>query len=203
MKNMTLRSTWIRCALALGIFAVLVPGVFARANGEEEQHKRGNSGPRHEEPNKQEGPVVDNWKINYHYLGTDGKEHDIDYGTANVTLNADGSWNFSGQMNEDHVGSGCEFNIVFGVKSSEGTVIAFKHAAVLEMEKPQSYSWEKQGNNRTIRDNFKSFAKKHDWYGTWTCVGLPHASSGGGGGMDIGKLIGEVGTVLGAIASLF
>ena len=49
------------------------------------------------------------------------------------------------------------------VKSSEGTVIAFKHAAVLNQENPQSYSWETQGNNRTIKENFKAFAKSHDW----------------------------------------
>jgi VCBS repeat-containing protein len=167
----------------------------------DEKLKR-NSGVRHEISKPESGPIVDNWEGKTDFTADDGKKDEIKYGTANLTLNPDGSWNFSGQMNEDHVGSGAAFNIVFAVRSSEGTVIAFKHAAALEKENPQSYSWEKQGDNRTIKENFKAFAKKHDWYVTWTAIGLPQPGSSGGGGSDFESIIGDLTKVLGPVLEL-
>ncbi len=162
-------------SLSLGLALVLAPQVSSASNSDKaadkavdktavpkDEPKKGNSG-KHHEGAKPEGPIVDKWTIAEHYKSTDGKKEEVKFGTANLTINPDGSWNFSGEMN--HELSGCEFNAVMAVKSSEGTVIAFKHSAAQLTDKPQSYSWEKQGNNRTLKDNYKAFAKEHDWYG--------------------------------------
>lgn len=121
--------------------------------------KKGNSGERHEEGKPGEKSVVYNWTMG---------GPDVKYGTANVTLNPEGSWNFSGHVNDEPTNvktkqyslNGCGiFAIVFAVKSSEGTVIGFKHSAVLGKFDPQAYSWETQGTNRTIKDNYEAFAR--------------------------------------------
>jgi hypothetical protein len=104
---------------------------------------------------------------------------------------------------QNGIGTGLAFDIVFALKSSEGTVIAFKHVAVLDKDNPQSYNWETQGNNHTIKDNFKAFAQSHDWYVTWTAVGLPQPGSSGGGGPDVGSILADVAKVLGPLAAIF
>jgi hypothetical protein len=121
-------------------------------------------------------------------------------------MNPDGSWNYSGNADYKIVGGGCpEFSIVVGVKSSEGTVIAFKHSAALTKAKPGAYSWQRQGKNPTIKHNFKAFAADRDWYSSWACAAKPQSGSGGGrGGGNAGQVVGDVVGVLGTIfLSLF
>lgn len=176
-----------RLAAAGCLFAVLLAGGIACAQkapkGQAEnksQPKDSDSGRRHAS-SAGEGPVVDNWKMSRRFSTTPGEVVIRDFGSANLTLNSDGSWNFSGQMNKNQVGTGCRFYIVMAAKSSEGTSVAFRVSDILDQSNPQSYSWQKQGNNRTIKDNFAAFKKSHDWAGHWTCVGLPQAGDGGFG----------------------
>jgi hypothetical protein len=206
---------WIACLL-------MAPCLFAQGDEKHKDEKKGNSGVRHEESKPESGPIVENYKIVEHVILKDGKKGEYIMGTANVTVNPNGSWNFSGQMNPypgETVrgltperptqeicmveGPDVELNILFALKSSEGIVIAFKHAAALGKENPQSYSWETQGNNNTIKENFKAFAKKHDWYASWIAVALPLPGSSGGGGSDAGSIIGDVVKALGPIAAVF
>jgi hypothetical protein len=171
--------------------------------GKEGEEKKGNSGKQHG-AKSDTGPVVVNWTIEQKAIQfKDSKQPPIKFGTGNLTLNSDGTWNFSGQMNQ--LLTGCEFSAVLGIKNSEGVAIAFKQSAALEKEKPQSFSWEKQGKNPTIKDNFKAFKKDHDWYGSWNCVGLPKpgSSGGGGGGPDAGTVVSDVVGVLGALLAIF
>jgi hypothetical protein len=136
---------------------------------------------KHHEKNKGEGPVVDIWKMTQRRKLL-GEQIIKNFGTANLALHADGSWSLSGQMNETGVGSDCRFYIVMAVKSAEGTSVLFSYSDVVTRDKPESYSWQKQGNNPTIKANFKSFEEKgHDWAGHWTCVPLPKAGNAGAG----------------------
>lgn len=173
----------------LGVITVLALQVSAQVRQAEKlgrrpnqtgELKKGNSGKQHGERKPETEPVVDHWTLGLR--GTGAK-----VGTANVTLNPNGSWRFSGQTKPRDL-AGCEFNIVFAVKSSEGTVIAFKHSGDLSPGKPRSFSWHKQGRNPVIKDNFKAFAKDHDWYGTWSCEG----------GANIQSLVNEITSGLGS-----
>jgi hypothetical protein len=190
--------------LGVAVLLAVVPQVMAQSKAERQEEKKGNSGKKHEGAKSETGPLVHTFIVKQDVNGLNGKP----FGTANVTLNPDGTWNYSGDVGKDlnWALSGCEFNVVIGVKSAEGTVIAFRHTAALEKEKPGSYSWQKQGKNATIKDNFKAFAKDHDWYGSWNCVGLPQpgsSSNGGGGGPGAGAVISDVVGVLGTILAFF
>ena len=175
-------------AVCLGAITVLALQVLAqvpqaaklgRRPNQKSELKKGNSGKQHGERKPESEAVVDHWTLGLRGTG-------IKVGTANVTLNPDGSWKFSGQTKPRYL-AGCEFKIVFAVKSSEGTVIAFKHSGDLVAGRPRSFSWHKQGRNPTIKDNFKAFAKDHDWYGTWSCQG----------GTNIQSLLNEIPSEIG------
>jgi hypothetical protein len=135
----------IRKMSKIGIaFLLMTPCLFAQGDEKRKDEKHeGNSGVRHEEAKPDSGPIVDNYKIAEpdeasRKLPDGRKEWQFIYGTANVTVNSDGSWNFSGRMNqygdfeknekksqELTLGTNASFNLVFALKSSEGTVIAF------------------------------------------------------------------------------
>jgi hypothetical protein len=137
---------------------------------------------KHHEKNKGEGPLVLTWKMTQRRELP--RKEVIKIGNVNLTLNSDGSWNFSGQMNETDVfGTDFRFYIVMAVRSSEGTSVLFSHSDVVRKSNPESYSWQKQGNNPTIKDNFKSFKEDLDWAGHWTCV-FALAEVGHGGRND-------------------
>jgi hypothetical protein len=184
---MTFGNSWKKWTMALGVFAVLLLAWFAGAQNppkiagkvpvEQEVHREAKSGKHHEKP-KPAGPIVDNWKIQKSRKDNFGQKVELSEGTVNLTLNSDGSWNFSGQMNQQYV-KACHLYVVIAVKSSEGTLIPFSHSASLNPNHPESYSWEKQGNNRTVKDNFKAFQKDgHDWAGHWKCLPAPRPQGG-------------------------
>lgn len=173
---------WKKSTVALGAFAVLLMGGFGVAQNppkiartppvEQDVRREERSGKHHEAP-KSGGPIVDNWKIQKTRKDNFGQKVELNQGTINLTLNSDGSWNFSGQMNQKYVRA-CHLYVVIAVKSSEGTLIPFSHSASLSENHPEAYSWEKQGNDRTIKDNFKAFQKSgHDWAGHWKCLPRP------------------------------
>lgn len=185
---MTLRNRWKKWTAAFSLCAVLLVGGFAGAQNppkiarkvpvEQDEHKEAKSGKHHEGP-KPGGPIVDNWKIQKSRKDNFGQKVELDQGTVNLTLNSDGSWNFSGQMNQHYVGT-CRLYVVIAIKSSDGTLIPFSHSASLNENHPESYSWEKQGNNRTVKDSFKAFQKDgHDWAGHWKCLPPPQAGVAG------------------------
>jgi hypothetical protein len=170
----------------------------------QQDEKKGNSGKQHETAKPDTKPLVHTFEVKQGGTGPGSKP----FGSVNVTINPDGTWNYSGNVGKDPQWelSGCAFTVVLGVKSSEGTVVAFRHDSKLEKENPASYSWEKQGKNNTLKDNFKSFAKDHDWYGSWNCIGLPQQGSNsgsGGGGPSAGAVVSDVVGVLGTILAFF
>jgi len=185
---MTSGTRWKKWTVALSVFAVLlmvrftgaqaVPKIAGKVPVEQEEHREARSGKHHEAP-KSGGPIVDNWKIQKSRKDNFGQKVELNEGTVNLTLNSDGSWNFSGQMNQRYVGA-CRLYVVIAVKSSEGTLIPFSHSASLSENHPESYSWEKQGNDRTVKDNFKAFQKSgHDWAGHWKCLPRPQGGVAG------------------------
>lgn len=118
-------------------------------------------------------------------------------GDANLTINPDGTWNFTGSFPWSEQGSHMDF--VMGVRDSRGTLIIFTASALGTAE---GYTWNKQGKNQTIKDNFSAFEGGYHWY--WKShVGLVYSQpSSGGGGPNIGDIIGDVGKALGAAATL-
>src|ERR1700722_9804295 len=176
-------------AVCLGAFSVLALQVLAQAPPAKEmqqvpnqdtQLRKGNSGKQHGESKGATEPIVDNWTIkeaerNDANGKLGGQQSGGKVGTAKLTLDPNGSWDFSGSTER---GFGmCHFNIVFGVKSSEGTVVAFKHSAYLNPKNAQSFTWQKKGQSPVLKKNFKAFAKDHDWYGSRGCGGAPNLPS--------------------------
>jgi hypothetical protein len=177
-----------------------------------------NSGLRHEDKKDPTKPIVDG--LNDLHLpgvgyGTNENDNREWYGSANLTLNPDGTYNLSGQLPGIYLRGdphNYDFHIVFGVKSDEGSTLFFKQSMVIGSANLQNYIWDKQGKNDTLKDNFASFAKKHDWH--FSCglalsrvqppgVSTPSSSGGGSSGPSVGDVIGDVAAGLGILLSFF
>jgi hypothetical protein len=178
-----------------------------------------NSGLRHEGAKDHTKPIVDNVS-DMHLPGVAYGSNENDnrewYGSTSLTLNPDGTYNLSGQLPGIYLRGdphNYDFHIVFGVKSDEGSTLFFEHSMVIGSPNLQNYIWNRHGSNATLKDNFASFAKKHDWHASWGLKlsasqppGLaPAPSSGGGGssGPSVGDVLGDVATGLGILLSFF
>lgn len=118
-------------------------------------------------------------------------------GDANLTINPDGTWSFTGSFPWSEQGS--HMDLVMGVRDSRGTLFIFTTSTLSTAE---GYIWNKQGKNSTIKDNFSAFANGYHWY--WKArvqIVYDHPASGGGG-PDIGEIIGDVAKALGAAATV-
>ena len=117
-------------------------------------------------------------------------------GDANLTLNPDGTWNFTGSFPWSEQGS--HLDLVMGVKDSKGTLIIFTTSTLSTRE---GYIWNKQGKNQTIKDNFSYFEDKYHWY--WKAdVQIVYDQPSGGGGPNVGNIIGDVAKALGVAATV-
>lgn len=79
------------------------------------------------------------------------------------------------------------WDVVFGIKSGEGSVILFQHSTELRGDVPQNSSFNKQGNNKTVKENFAAFAKKHEWHAHSYITPIMPAGTSGGGGSNVGQ----------------
>jgi hypothetical protein len=178
------------------------------------------SGLHHEDAKDRAKPIVDNWN-EMHLPGVfytpDPKTEEEKKaarewsGSVSLTLNPDGTYNLSGQLPGKYVTDGHNYNfhIVFGVKSAEGSTLFFTHSMVIGKSYPQNYAWNKQGMNSTLKDNFASFAKKHDWHASNGLTLSPtqpagetvDTTSGGSSGPSVGDVIGDVAAGLGVLLS--
>ena len=91
------------------------------------------------------GPITDNWKF---------KRGE---GNANLMVNPDGTYLFSGQYNVKKPGR--DFDIAFGLKTRSGAVVVFRYAG----DDANGVEWSKQGRSDILKDDFKMFASSHDW----------------------------------------
>ena len=120
-----------------------------------EDRKIKNSGLRHEDTKDPAKPIVDGLSdIHLPGVGYGTNENDNRewYGSANLTLNPDGTYNLSGQLPGIYLRGdphNYDFHIVFGVKSAEGLTLFFKQSMVIGSLNLQNYIWDKQG--RTVR----------------------------------------------------
>jgi hypothetical protein len=171
MLHKILRASWARwgllatAGLAMLAFTAAPKGL-ARADQEEakkpEKKEVKSDGPRHVSRQDESGPLVFNWKFTPDEVLRLGCPH---HGgavrkcsaEANLTLNRDGSWNLSGKLNWSDRNSHLDLSL--SVKNSEGTLITFTASAP---STALGYVLDKQGNNRTIKDNWKAFAKGCD-----------------------------------------
>jgi hypothetical protein len=97
------------------------------------------------------GPIVVNWKF----------KHDL--GLANLIVNPDGTYLFSGHYN--HQVQNKALNIILALKSDLGGEIVFRYTGDVSNGPVQ---WSKEGKDAILKDNFKTFAGPHDWQGTYT-----------------------------------
>jgi len=103
------------------------------------------------------GPIVLNWKL---------KKLD---GTMNLTINKDGSWVFSGHVKDKKPDKDMDMSVA--LKSKTGAVILFTNIGNMA----DGVEWSKQGQSDILRDDFATFADKHEW--TWA-YHLPLNSEG-------------------------
>src|SRR5208337_4917802 len=108
------------------------------------------SGKQHADAQGASKPIVINWE--YHFtIGTGGPTPGQWKGTASLTINSDGSYNFAGDCPAIYTADWyCEFGMALAVKNSEGSVILFPYTGSLRYGK----IWNKQGSNATIKDNW-------------------------------------------------
>ena len=105
------------------------------------------SGVHHQDPAS--GPIVVNWSM---------KRVD---GSANLTVNPDGTYLFSGTVKDKKKNR--DFDISMVLKSSLGGVIVFHFSG----NDSEGVQWSKQGKSPILKENFKTFAGKIDWAGEW------------------------------------
>ncbi len=91
------------------------------------------------------GPIVVNW----HFKNAPG--------SANLTVNPDGTYRFSGNYKRKLEGGTLE--VVLGLKRSLGGVYLFHYTGNVSHGGVQ---WSKQGKDAFLKDDFKTFTK-HDW----------------------------------------
>jgi hypothetical protein len=95
------------------------------------------------------GPVVVNWHFKR------------DTGLANLTVNQDGTWLYSGHYKQRK--SGKDLDVVLALKSSTGGVVLFQYVG----DASNGVDWSEQGQSDILKDDFKTFAGKHDYYGEY------------------------------------
>jgi hypothetical protein len=91
------------------------------------------------------GPIVVNWSF---------KKNG---GTANLTVNPDGTYLFSGQSAAKKPNK--DFDIAFALKGSGGGIMLFHFTG----DAASGTQWSKQGQSEILKDDFSMFAIKIDW----------------------------------------
>jgi len=145
------------CAVAVPVLALLFAANLAIAQTPPAAAEpAGETGAVHQEP-PTKGPIVLNWKL---------KKLD---GTMNLTVNADGTYLFSGQVKDKRPDRDMDMSVA--LKSSLGGVVIFTNIGNMA----EGLQWSKQGQSDILKDNFSTFAGKHEW--TWE-YRLPLSSEG-------------------------
>jgi hypothetical protein len=134
-------------------------------------------------------------------------------GPISFTIEKSGDWIFTVNLTDGKLyqetkqfmklESYLDLGIVVGCKDSIGTTIGWQITGKYYFGKP--YLLSKTGNSKIIKENWKYFAAGHSYYGEGTGIltAVSAPSSGGGGGVDVGGIIKDVGGVVGTIAALF
>jgi hypothetical protein len=94
-------------------------------------------------------PIVINWRL-----------HKLD-GNVNVTINPDGSSDFSGGFKDKKPGD--DWDVSIAVKSTTGAVIVYHY----EGNAANGIQFSKTGSSAFLADDFSSFASKHTWSGVY------------------------------------
>ncbi len=95
-------------------------------------------------------PIVHNWKL---------KKLN---GSVNLTINPDGSSDFSGGFKDKK--PGYDWDISIAVKSSTGAVIVYHY----EGDASNGVQFSKTGSSAFIADDYSTFTSKHTWSGVYT-----------------------------------
>jgi hypothetical protein len=78
-------------------------------------------------------------------------------GTANLTINADGTYLFSGQYGGNKPNK--DFDITFALKGSTGAILLFHYMGGAA----NGVQWSDQGQSEILKDDFATFAGKMSW----------------------------------------
>jgi hypothetical protein len=95
------------------------------------------------------GPIVVEWRFKNNA------------GNANLTVNADGTYVFSGQYNEKKPNK--DFDISLALKSTTDAILLFDYVG----DAGNGVRWSKQGQSKFLSDDFSTFAGRHDWFGEY------------------------------------
>lgn len=120
-----------------------------------EPHEKENVGVRHLAPAQR--AIIVKWPMK-----------NLD-GSANLVINPDGSYVFSGNVKDPKPNR--DFDITIGLKSSLGAVILFHFSG----DDTNGVQWSKQGKSAILKDNYQTFAGRVDWSGEWR---LPLSAKG-------------------------
>ena len=97
------------------------------------------------------GPIIVNW----HFKKVPG--------SANLIVNPDGTYLFSG--NYKPARSGKIIDVVLVLRSHVGATYLFRYVADVSRGDVQ---WSKEGKSTILREDFKLFAPGHEWSGAYT-----------------------------------
>jgi len=104
-----------------------------------------------------QGPINHTWQM---------KKMD---GSANILINDDGSYVFSGHTNAKRPNN--DFDITLALKSKLGAVVLFEYCG----NDASGTVWSKEGKSEILKDNFESFAGPHETVWAYT---LPLGAEG-------------------------
>ena len=141
---MTMQISGIRRHCALALFAILafaVSSAMAQAQTAPPTATPQEASPAITHPPVQ-GPISHNYKL-----------PKID-GTLNVTINPDGTWDFSGTGKAfKHK----DYDVSLALRNSAGEMVIFQYVG----DASNGIEFSKQGQTLILKDNFASFAKGH------------------------------------------
>ncbi|HLK14726.1 MAG TPA: hypothetical protein VKT78_07975 [Fimbriimonadaceae bacterium] len=117
------------------------------------------SDPHDNESHKGSSPIVATWTPIH-----TGYQSSID-GGAGLTLSSNGKWQFTGHF-YNKSGRDNRVAIVFGVKShgADGALYLFEATGVTKASGGRTYSWDKSGTSRDLKNHWSDLAKGHAWH---------------------------------------
>jgi hypothetical protein len=102
------------------------------------------------------GPIVVNW----HFKNKTG--------AVNLTVNPDGTYLLSGNYHK--VEPYRDLDIVIALQNSLGGEYVFEYILYAGVIPPGGLQWSKEGKSAILKDDFKTFAQKYHWIGSYRIV---------------------------------
>jgi len=99
------------------------------------------------------GPVVVHWR------------YKNGAGSTNLIVNPDGTYLYPGTFHVAHPYH--DIDVVIGLKNNLGGAYVFQYSGDIGVIPRGGFQWSKQGKSAVLTDDFKNFAARHDWIGSY------------------------------------